>query len=314
MAYRIRARACYSFAFWALTARRTILSFQATRSVYARHILWSQYYSTFHHQSYRPTSPWHKLYQEFATTKLTMSEQTTEVNVGGNLQYVAGRIVDACKTAGRDPNDIRLVAVSKTKPLELLKQAYENGQRVFGENYAQELVEKAKDIGESDVVWHFIGGLQSNKVNMLVKNVLPYGKLVVETVGSAKVADKLDSAMRDFDGKLDIFVQVNTSEEESKSGVSPVEAVDLCRHITSSCGRLQLKGVMTIGASGDVQCLETLVHCRQMVADNLGIKSTDLELSMGMSDDFEIAIFHGSTNVRVGSTIFGSRDYSKGNP
>lgn len=243
-----------------------------------------------------------------------MSELASEVNVGGNLQYVAGRIVNACKAAGRDPNEVRLVAVSKTKPLKLLKQAYENGQRVFGENYAQELVEKAKGIGENDIVWHFIGGLQSNKANMLVKNVVPYGKLVVETVGSTKVADKLDSAMSDFDGKLDIFVQVNTSGEESKSGVTPDEAVDLCRHITSNCERLQLKGVMTIGAPGDVQCLDTLVRCRQTVADNLGIKSTDLELSMGMSDDFETAISYGSTNVRVGSTIFGSRDYSQANP
>lgn len=242
-----------------------------------------------------------------------MSEQIAEVNVGANLQEVSSRISDACKAAGRDAKDVRLVAVSKTKPLELLKQAYQNGQRVFGENYAQELVEKAKGIGENDIIWHFIGGLQSNKANMLVKNVLPYGKLVVETVGNAKVADKLDSAMTEFDGKLDVFVQVNTSEEESKSGVTLNEAVALCKHISNSCERLQLKGVMTIGAPGDVQCLDTLVLCRQMVADDLGVEATDLELSMGMSDDFETAIAHGSTNVRVGSTIFGARNYPQKN-
>jgi PLP dependent protein len=239
-----------------------------------------------------------------------MSERTSEVNVGTNLQCVGSRIAEACKAAGRDAKDVRLVAVSKTKPL---RQAYQNGQRIFGENYAQELLEKAKDIGENDVVWHYIGALQSNKANLLVKNVLPYGKLVVETVASAKVADKLDSAMRDFDGRLEVFVQVNVSGEESKSGVTPSEAVELCKHIYRSCERLLLKGVMTIGAPGDIQSLETLVRCRQMVADGLGIKSTDLELSMGMSDDFEIAIAHGSTNVRVGSTIFGARNPSHKN-
>jgi pyridoxal phosphate enzyme (YggS family) len=178
-----------------------------------------------------------------------MSSDTTEVCVGANLNEVRKKIAQACKDAGRDPNDVRLVAVSKTKPLELVKEAYKNGQRIFGKNYAQELVEKAAEMGESDVRWHFIGGLQSNKANMLVKGVVPYGKLVVETVGSLKLAKKLDNAMSDFDGqKLDIFVQVNASEEESKSGLTPEEAVELCQQITKECENLRLLGVMTIGA------------------------------------------------------------------
>jgi pyridoxal phosphate enzyme (YggS family) len=271
--------------------------------------------STLHHHP-EVVDYHHRLQQHrsfsVSTTRLAMSSnETTEVRVGANLEEVRQKIVQACEDAGRDPNDVRLVAVSKTKPLELLKEAYKSGQRIFGENYAQELVEKAAEMGESDVQWHFIGGLQSNKANMLVKGVVPYGKLVVETVGSLKVAKKLDNAMSDFDGqKLDIFVQVNTSEEESKSGLSPKEAVELCQQITKECGNLRLLGVMTIGAPGDTNCLESLAECRELVAKALDMSPSDLGLSMGMSGDYEVAIQKGSTNVRVGSTIFGARDYS----
>jgi hypothetical protein len=146
--------------------------------------------------------------------------------------------------------------------------------------------------------------------NMLVKGVMPYGKLVVETVGSSKVADKLNNAMNDFEGKLDIFVQVNTSGEEAKSGVSPEEAIELCKHVTEQCDRLNLLGLMTIGAIGDASCFEQLSKCRESVAAALNVDAASLELSMGMSDDFEESIKCGSTNVRVGSTIFGARDYS----
>jgi hypothetical protein len=146
---------------------------------------------------------------------------------------------------------------------------------------------------------------------MLVKGVMPHGTLVVETVSSLKVAKKLDNAMSEFeDKKLDIFVQVNTSGEESKSGVAPTEVAELCKQITSECKRVQLKGVMTIGAPGDISCLEALATCRDEVATALGMEAKDLGLSMGMSGDYEVAIANGSTNVRVGSTIFGARDYS----
>ena len=167
------------------------------------------------------------------------------------------------------------------------------------------------------IQWHFIGGLQSNKAAKLVKNVVPYGKLVVETVNSEKVANKLDNAMtNNFLGEddeallLDVFVQINTSGEESKSGVSVDDSIGLCKHVIENCKRLNLKGVMTIGAPGDVDCLEGLGKCRDLVADALSRDPASIELSMGMSGDFETAIAKGSTNVRVGSTIFGQRDYS----
>eukprot|EP00525_Craspedostauros_australis_P001042 CAMPEP_0198122798 /NCGR_PEP_ID=MMETSP1442-20131203/35849_1 /TAXON_ID= /ORGANISM="Craspedostauros australis, Strain CCMP3328" /LENGTH=247 /DNA_ID=CAMNT_0043781885 /DNA_START=266 /DNA_END=1009 /DNA_ORIENTATION=+ len=243
-----------------------------------------------------------------------MSE-VTEVDIATNLEEVRQRVAKACDSAGRDASKVRLVAVSKTKPLNLLRDAYNSGQRAFGENYAQELVEKAKQFGDDGLEgleWHFIGGLQSNKAAMLVKSVVPYGKLTIETVSTLKVAKKLDNAMSaNFDGQvLSIFVQINTSGEESKSGVQPNEAAALCKQIVDECEHLELKGVMTIGAPGDVDCLESLVACRDDVAAELGIDKDTLEVSMGMSGDFEVAIAKGSTNVRVGSTIFGARDYS----
>ena len=270
------------------------------------------------------------------TTVLAMSEQDNKVaekeieeviedgvDIGLNLQHVRTKIDEACSNANRDVSTVRLVAVSKTKPLIYIQKAYENGQRIFGENYAQELVEKAKKLGEKgidDVQWHFIGGLQSNKANMLVKGVVPYGKLIVETVNSLKVAKKLDNAMADFinddkeNNKLGIFVQVNTSGEESKSGIVPNEVPELCQTILNECKNLSLMGLMTIGAPGDENCLSMLSACRDDVMSKLGDDNnalTDLELSMGMSGDYESAIAKGSTNVRVGSTIFGARDYSK---
>lgn len=245
----------------------------------------------------------------------------TMPNIAGNLEYVRDKIKASCESSGRSVDTVRLVAVSKTKPLSYIKEAYYNAdQKVFGENYAQELEDKAAEMGadenyQKDIQWHFIGGLQSNKAAKLVKNVLPHGKLVVETVNSEKVANKLENAMvtnfADSEELLDVFVQVNTSGEDSKSGVAgEEESIRLCRHIHENCTRLHLRGVMTIGAPGDVECLEKLGACRDTVEEALGVDTNSLELSMGMSGDFEAAIEKGSTNVRVGSTIFGERDYS----
>ena len=235
------------------------------------------------------------------------------VDIADNLKYVHDKITATCETSNRSVDDVRLVAVSKTKPLELLKEAYEASNRIFGENYIQELVEKAGQM-PNDVEWHFIGSLQSNKANLLVKSVVPVSaKLTVETVSSLKVANKLNNAMEALEDvpkekKLHIFIQVNTSGEDSKSGIEPSEVVALCKEITEQCNRLELQGLMTIGAPGDLGCFDTLSECRDQVVAELGMEK--LELSMGMSGDFEAAIERGATNVRVGSTIFGARDYS----
>ena len=246
----------------------------------------------------------------------------SSVDIPANLKYVRERIQLA--TADHTTT-VRLVAVSKTKPNELLMECYQHGQRIFGENYVQELVEKASSMPK-DITWHFIGPLQSNKAKLLVTSIIPHAAgLVVETVATIKLAKKLQSAMEECitstttpsthdttttttTTTLKVFVQVNTSGELSKSGIEPDEMVELCRSIIDECPLLTLVGLMTIGAPGDLNCFNILAKCRDDTLEALGLNS--LELSMGMSDDFPEAIAHGATNVRVGSTIFGARDYT----
>ena len=137
-------------------------------------------------------------------------------------------------------------------------------------------------------------------------------QLTVETVGRIKLANKLDNALQDQESPLKVFVQVNTSGEDSKSGVSPgEECMALCQHIQMECPNLQLVGLMTIGAPGDLHCFQVLKDCRSAVAEALAVEEGELALSMGMSADFEEAIAAGSTNIRVGSTIFGEERFNR---
>ena len=168
-----------------------------------------------------------------------------------------------------------------------------------------------------DVSWHFIGPLQSNKAAPLVKAVGLNKLACIETVSTLKLAAKLNRAVESMNEdlgdmkKLGIYIQVNTSGEESKSGVSPGgEVADLVRKISEECPWLSIDGLMTIGAPGDDYCFDTLRLCRDEVSVVLDRDPNDLELSMGMSGDFEVAIAKGATSVRVGSTIFGDRDYT----
>jgi len=246
----------------------------------------------------------------------TSSDADAKVDIASNIASVRQRLEDAISSNDRLAGSVKLVAVSKTKPLELLQAAYESGQRYFGENYAQELMAKSKEMPD-DVSWHFIGPLQSNKAAALVKTVGLDKLACIETVSTLKLAAKLNRAVDTLNEdaeekkKLGIYIQVNTSGEESKSGLSPDgEVADLVKQISEECPGLSIDGLMTIGAPGDYSCFDTLVKCRDEVAPLLGREPDELELSMGMSGDFEIAVAKGATSVRVGSTIFGQRDYS----
>jgi len=206
----------------------------------------------------------------------------------------------------------RLVAVSKTKSVELIKECYDAGQRVFGENYAQELTEKAKQL-PSDIEWHFIGTLQSNKIKMLLS--VP-NLTMIETVHSKKLAQKLDKECQSVrpTNPLKIMVEVNTSGEETKSGIQPNECPDLVKYIINDLKYLKFCGLMTIGrpnAPPDQPDFRCLLDCRKQICEALSLDPNTFELSMGMSQDFEDAIRFGSTNVRVGTNIFGARDYSQ---
>ncbi|KAI8525076.1 hypothetical protein RHMOL_Rhmol13G0199600 [Rhododendron molle] len=270
------------------------------------------------------------------------------------LRSVLQHVHQAAERSGRSSDRIRVVAVSKTKPVSLVRQVYDAGHRSFGENYVQEIVEKAPQLPE-DIEWHFIGNLQSNKVKPLLTGVPNLA--MVETVDDQKIANNLNRMVENIGRKpLRVFVQVNTSGEESKFGVHPSGCLELVKHVSMACPNLEFCGLMTIGmpdytstpenfkvvflliyisfGSVVLSCsllvniflwflillkfltpsvcwYQTLASCRSEVCEALGIAEEQCELSMGMSGDFELAVELGSTNVRIGSTIFGAREYPK---
>ncbi|EME76859.1 uncharacterized protein MYCFIDRAFT_53705 [Pseudocercospora fijiensis CIRAD86] len=240
-----------------------------------------------------------------------------------NISHVVQRIDSA-----RGSRKVRLIAVSKLKPATDILALHQSAvkQEHFGENYSDELTEKAGILPRS-VKWHMIGGLQTNKCKKLASQVP--NLYCVSSVDTSKKADELEKgrktlveqAKETLSEKLRVLVQVNTSGEESKSGVEPCEAATLCRHVREKCPSLQLAGLMTIGAiarsreasspDGVNEDFFTLRETRDKVAKELGIERSELELSMGMSQDFEAAISAGSDEVRVGTTIFGERPAKK---
>ncbi|KAG5478995.1 hypothetical protein CUR178_05577 [Leishmania enriettii] len=219
-----------------------------------------------------------------------------------------------CDIVAQESGDRRvaLIAVGKTKSPACLLSLYNLGQRAFGENYVQELCEKAQELPE-DTVWHFIGHLQSNKVKELLEGVP--NLRVIQTIDSENLARKVSEGCEKYRGgrPLEVYIQVNTSGEETKSGTEPGEAtVALATFIASECPLLRLKGLMTIGMpdyTSRPENFECLMKCREDVAEALRVAPADLELSMGMSGDYVNAIRMGSTTVRVGSSIFGQRYY-----
>jgi len=249
--------------------------------------------------------------------------------IKGNLQRIAETVrseYESAPPSKRASACPRLVAVSKTKHKGDVISAYQAGHRHFGENYVQELLEKCNDpeVLEKcpDIRWHFIGNLQSGKTAKFTKGMKNVS--CIETISSAKLADKLQSAMAREKPPItvDVFIQVNTSLEENKNGVAPgPETLDLSRHILEKCPNLVFKGLMTIGDLGNSKPSQprtqldsnpdflSLIKCRKEVCDELNLAEANLELSMGMSNDYEEAIRMGSTNVRVGSSIFGARNY-----
>ncbi|KAJ3161627.1 hypothetical protein HDU88_007264 [Geranomyces variabilis] len=223
-----------------------------------------------------------------------------EESIASSLAMIRQRVATAVTTRG-EGKEMRLVAVSKTKPVADLMEAYAEGQRHFGENI-QELVDKAAEMPE-DICWHFIGTLQSNKCKLLtpVRNLW-----AVETIDSSKKADTMNKFWPEDREPLRVFVQVNTSGESSKSGVEPAGCLAVVEHIASACKNLKVHGLMTIGSADNTGEQEN-----PDFKEVDGKLNMDLELSMGMSGDFETAILAGATNVRVGSSIFGARNYQK---
>jgi PLP dependent protein len=218
------------------------------------------------------------------------------------LAAVKARIAAAARAAGREPSQVKLVAVSKTKPPEAIREAYAAGQRAFGENYAQELEAKARALVDlADIEWHFIGHLQTNKAKIVARVAH-----LVHTVDSVVLARELAKRARAADRAIPVLIEVNVGGEPQKHGATASELSDVIAQVRSDPA-LDLRGLMTMPPMGDLdearKVFETLVTLRNLH----GGAPLLPELSMGMSDDLEIAVASGATLVRVGTAIFGAR-------
>ncbi len=223
-----------------------------------------------------------------------------------NYQAVQQRLQQACRNHQRDPASVSLLAVSKTKPAAQVEAVYRLGQRAFGENYVQDGLEKITALAHlSDIEWHFIGPLQSNK-SRLVAGHFHW----VETVDRDKIARRLSEQRPDTMPDLNILVQVNISREAQKAGVLPEQALDFARTV-AALPRLQLRGLMCIAeAEADQAVLADQFARMRTLYEQLQQEFPLVDtLSMGMSADLELAIACGSTEIRIGTDIFGARDY-----
>lgn len=229
------------------------------------------------------------------------------MSVADGLAEVRDRIERAAIAASRDPASIRLVAVSKTKPASAVREAYEAGQRDFGENYAQELVQKAAELEDlPDLRWHFIGHLQSNKVRLVIERVS-----MVQTVHSVGLVRELGKrAAKDARGEgekdpLAVLVEVNVGGEPQKHGATAAELGEVLAAIEAQPS-LRLRGLMTMPPN-DLESARRAFEALSSLRALHGGRTRLPELSMGMSHDLEVAIACGATIVRVGTAIFGER-------
>lgn len=224
-------------------------------------------------------------------------------NIAENLEKIQIRIATACRKYGRPEGSVRLVAVSKTHPVEGLRVAIRSGQTDFGENYTQEALAKIETLGRAGLVWHFIGPVQSNKTRLLAENVD-----WVHTVDSLRIAKRLSDARPASAAALNVCIQVNISGETSKSGIQPEQLPELANSI-AALPRLRLRGLMIIPAPEAEFAKQRPAFARtRQLLEQLNRTGLALDtLSMGMSDDLEAAIAEGATLVRIGTAIFGAR-------
>jgi len=223
-----------------------------------------------------------------------------------NIDAINERIARAAADAGRAPDSVRLVAVSKTKPAALVAEALDAGQRAFGENYVQEAGDKIAELANSPAEWHFIGHLQKNKAKYVVKLFD-----LIHSVDSIRLANAINKEAAKIDKVQDILAQINISGEQTKSGTAPAETTDLVRH-TMELTHVALNGFMTMPPFFDDPerarpFFAELRKIRDAVVKTEPGLGPLKELSMGMTGDFEAAIAEGATLVRVGTAIFGGR-------
>ena len=225
--------------------------------------------------------------------------------IADNLQAVQARISNAAAAVGRSPGSVRLLAISRPRPLAWVLDAAEAGQRAFGENYVQEGIDKIAAVSGRNLEWHFIGPLQSNKTKPVAEHfdwVHPIDRL--------KIAERLSAQRPAYLAPLQVCVQINVSGEASKSGCAPDEALALCRAVAALPG-LQLRGLMAIPEpTDDLQAQRIPFRKLRELREQICAAGLPLDtLSMGMSHDLEAAVAEGATIVRIGTAIFGERNY-----
>ena len=224
-----------------------------------------------------------------------------------NLNNVEQKVCEACKRANRNRDEVTLIAVSKTKPISMLEEIYQEGIRDFGENKVQELTEKYENM-EKDIRWHMIGHLQRNKVKYIVDKVC-----LIHSVDSVRLAETIEQEAAKKDVVVDVLIEVNVAEEESKFGLKVEEVIAMVEEI-SKYPHLRIKGLMTIApyVENPEENRSVFARLRKLSVDiaqkNIDNVSVEI-LSMGMTNDYEVAIEEGATMVRVGTGIFGERNY-----
>lgn len=224
-----------------------------------------------------------------------------------NLKDVEQRIVKACERSGRDRKEVTLIAVSKTKPVSMLEEIYSEGIRYFGENKVQEMCDKYEEMPK-DIRWQMIGHLQTNKVKYIVDKAD-----LIHSVDSVHLAEMIDKEAKKKDTTVRILLEVNMAREESKFGFMPEEVMDAVERI-SGYSSLKIEGLMTIApfVADPEENRKYFAGLRELSVDirSKNVNNVNMSiLSMGMTNDFEVAIEEGATMVRIGTAIFGARNY-----
>ena len=224
-----------------------------------------------------------------------------------NLEQVRRNIVEACKAVNRDPSEVTLISVSKTKPVSMLQEAYDAGSRDFGENKVQEIMDKYPQL-PSDIRWHMIGHLQRNKVKYIVDKVA-----LIHSVDSLRLAETIENEAAKHNVTVPILIEVNVAQEESKFGLKTEEVLSLVESI-AVLPHINIKGLMTIApyVEDPEENREIFRELKKLSVDIAAknINNVNMSvLSMGMTGDYQVAVQEGATMVRVGTGIFGERNY-----
>lgn len=228
--------------------------------------------------------------------------------IAENLHHVQENIRKACERASRNPEEVTLIAVSKTKPVSMLKEAYDEGVRTFGENKVQEIMEKYDQLPE-DIHWHMIGHLQRNKVKYIADKVT-----MIHSLDSMRLAETIEQEAAKHNRMIPVLIEVNVAMEESKFGISVEEVLPFVQEL-AKFSHLQVMGLMTIAPYVE-NPEENRMIFRKLKKLSVDIREKNINninmsvLSMGMTGDYQVAIEEGATMVRVGTGIFGERDYS----